>query len=136
MHDPDNVLMVRDFYFLAVEDIAKGSEVFSSYGNSDWFQSRGLTELTFPSSVDGNASWKKERDAFETSLPGCPFLLTDVINGRLYAAQNIDIGTVIEVARGLVVAEEITRGNALQNYTWFRRDHPQVAYLLLGKCDT
>lgn len=107
---PVGIKDVHDFVVFATADIAMGQELFSNYGGSPWFQERLIPYVEVPS--------LGQDSGIGSVLGGCPLALTDIYNGRVYAKQPIAKGSVIEVARGLILDSSITAGQSVDDYMW------------------
>lgn len=113
----------RDFVIYAKRDIKAGEELFSSYGNEQWFRERDKEYFDIPD--------RRVVDHTVNSFPGCPYGLTEMHDGRLYASERIHEGDVIEVSRALLMDPQVTRGTAMDNYVW-RSNYGHSVMVLLG----
>jgi hypothetical protein len=117
----------EDFAVFAKRDIVQGEEIFSNYGDGNsWFRQRNLVEV--PLSAVAKAS---SYQLFAKALPGCPVGNVETFAGRLYAAQMIMKGEIIEVARALLLPELFKANSTLRKYSWYS-ETDDTAMLLLG----
>lgn len=108
---PTGVKDVHDFVVFATKDITAGQEMYSSYGDKEWFHERNIPLVAIPAT--------QQTVQHAHGLSGCPLGLTDVYNGKVYAKQPIAKGTIIEIARGLIFSAQITAGFSVQDYVWW-----------------
>ena len=120
-----NTSLMRDWYVEATRDIQKGEELFYYYGDSDWFEDRGFSELS-PSLEESKADINDG-----LNLPGCALGLTEIHDGRVFAKNNIPEGTVIEVTRGLIT-DEMGLKNTTMGLLMWESLHEDLMMLLFG----
>jgi hypothetical protein len=112
--DDDND--TRSILMIVEQNIKKGDEIFFYYG-ADWFPSRGLE----PYIPDPSKAPVARYD-----VPGCPQQLTylhyeyedDILPSSVYAEVFIPKGTVIEVARTLIVPKYAWEHSEITSLIW------------------
>jgi len=103
---------VLDYTITALQDIQMGDEIFTSYGDEQWFIDRQIpiARLEYPNY--GLA-------AVYEHIPGCVQSKTEVFQGRVFATQYILEGEVVEVTRALLLPVSTGDGNELERYLWY-----------------
>ena len=122
---------IYDFYVIANYDIMKGEEMFTSYGDQNWFEDHRITYID--NSLDGivaNTDVELNQDIL---MPGCPMSKTEIINGKVYATQFIEAREVIEISRAIFVPISTGDDNVLESYLWYSEYSNEKALLLLGQ---
>jgi hypothetical protein len=76
---PEGPPPLLDFYITAHYDIPKGQEMFTDYGGAPWFDEKGIPFLAAPEDDAG------------VLLPGCASGKAEIIGGRVYATQLIQV---------------------------------------------
>jgi hypothetical protein len=104
------------FRVIAERNITAGKEMFFTYGKR-YFSERGVRESS---------------GRLLSPIPGCPYSLTRKHGFGLLASQFIQQGTVIEVARGLVVPGIRTMFTNMEPFVWYRERTNLGSMLLLG----
>jgi hypothetical protein len=120
---PENKF-IKDFIVYAKRDIEIGEELYSSYGTEKWFEERNIPYVSMPP--------VNIPDISLGNLPGCPYGMTEVFGGRIFATQTIYEGEVIEVARGLIMPSELTDGTSLDDLVWKSPTQEGAVMILLG----
>ena len=122
---------VYDFVIMASRDIEAGEELYHNYGSTSWFIDRNMVEIPLPMpNIMSMNQLSNQLDPF--NIPGCPYGLTDVYGGRVFAKNMIMKGTVIEVNRGLMMSPEVMVDSPLAEYAWRSMVSDQVI-LVLGQ---
>jgi hypothetical protein len=84
--NPEHVVSPRttnetlDFTMEAERTISPREEIYSNYGESSWFEDRGVAYSDALKPSDNDVAAAK-------SLPGCPHQLTEIVGNRVYARQ-------------------------------------------------
>jgi len=119
---------INDFLVVANYDIMKGQEMFTSYGDEQWFIENEIDFIDH--SIDSTGSAIADQSII---MPGCPMSKTEIINGKVYATQFIAAREVIEISRALFVPIDTGDGNDLESYLWYSEYSNERALLLLGQ---
>lgn len=130
-----------DSFYTSAWNIYEGEQIFANYGNA-WFPERNLTEIETRKHHDkdilrvDDVQNSKSRKNFR--IPGCSTMLTTLVNGALFAASDIEIGEIIEVARAVLFPLSLLdESGSLGEWLWLAsRDHNQktaYAIFLFGR---
>ena len=119
---------IYDFVVLAKRDIVMGEELYSSYGNENWFTERQISYIEQPL-LNKFSIEELQNTSDYRNIPGCPYGLTEIHDGRLYAKNIILKDTIIEVSRGLIVNVTLPMNNSLNHFIW--RSLLDESYMLL-----
>lgn len=125
---------IYDFYVTANYDIMKGEEMFTSYGDQKWFEDRNEIYIDDTLDIiDMNTNALESVHQQSVLMPGCPMSKTEIINGKVYATQFIEVREVIEISRAIFVPITSGDDNALESYLWYSEHSNENALLLLGQ---
>lgn len=103
---------VFDYTITALREIQMGDEIFTSYGDEQWFIDRHISFARLDAPNNG-------LEALYEHIPGCVQSKTEVFQGRVFATQYILEGEVVEVTRALLLPVSTGDGNELQRYLWY-----------------
>ena len=108
---------VLEFQMIALRNIIAGEELFSSYGDEQWFNDRNMQYKPVPSinTIPLNDLMNIHDPAY---IPGCPHKYTEIYNGRVYAKQRIPANTVIEVDRALIFEHDLFENTSVNAFIW------------------
>lgn len=109
------------FNVVAQRDIVAGEELFINYGyDRDYWTKAGhaYVDVTQVAAEEN----KDPSSMYTNTIPGCHHLMTEIVGGKVYAAQYIEEGDLVELSRALLVPPRFAAEPNLTRYVWMEEN--------------
>jgi hypothetical protein len=98
---------------VALREIAAGEELLINYGyEQDYWGSKEAGEDYVDATTVAH-----EWDSY-TTIPGCHSMMTEIVDGKVYATQFIQAGDLVEISRALAVRLQFAKHPNMTKYVW------------------